>query len=309
MKNKTLIVLLGPTGVGKTGLSLTLAEYLSSPVISCDSRQLYSRLKIGTAAPTPDQLTRVPHYFVGILNLDEYYSAARFESEVLEVSEKLFEQTDHILMTGGSMMYIDAVCKGIDDLPTVDAGLRAGLLQTLEQEGLEPLRNQLKILDPEFYRRVDLKNSKRVLHALEICLMTGKSYTSLRTNTRKQRPFNIVKIGLMRDREDLYGRINARVDEMIAQGLVDEAKELYPYKDLNSLNTVGYKELFRYFEGGWTLEEAVDKIKQNTRIYSRKQMTWFKRDETVKWFHPDEKEQILTYLKEKLLTLNCAPDF
>jgi tRNA dimethylallyltransferase len=300
MKNKNLIILLGPTGVGKTELSLELAEYLSSPILSCDSRQLYAQLKIGTAAPTPEQMKRVVHYFAGILNIDEYYSASQFESESLQLLETLFTQTDTVLMTGGSMMYIDAVCKGIDDLPTVDPDLRSELKQRFEQEGLDSLRNQLKILDPEFYKQVDLKNPKRVIHALEICIMTGKPYSSLRTNTVKERPFNIIKIGLTRDREELYQRINKRVDEMISLGLEEEARSFYEYKHFNSLNTVGYKELFRYFDGEYTFEEAVEKIKQNTRIYSRKQMTWFKRDASIQWFQPDEKDAIISYLNEKI---------
>ena len=294
-----LVILLGPTGVGKTDLSLELAEYLSSPIISCDSRQLYTRMKVGTAAPTPEQLKRVPHYFIGVLNPEEYYSAARYETEVLQLSEDLFTRTNHVLMTGGSMMYIDAVCKGIDELPTIDPKLRADLLAEYEKNGLNPLRNQLKIIDPEYYRQIDLKNPKRIIHALEICLMTGKPYSSLRTNPAKKRPFNIIKIGLYREREELYRRINARVDEMIKSGLVEEARSLYPCKNLNSLNTVGYKELFRYFDGEYSLEEAVEKIKQNTRIYSRKQMTWFKKDPETAWFQPNEKEKIISYLTLK----------
>ncbi len=300
MNNKSLIILLGPTGVGKTELSLLLAKYLSSPIVSCDSRQLYEQLKIGTAAPTSEQLIQVPHYFVGTLKLDEYYSASRFEVEALDLFEKLFLQTNNILMTGGSMMYIDAVCKGIDDLPTIDPKLRVEIIQKYEMEGLDSIRAQLKVLDPEYYNQVDLKNPKRVIHALEICLMTGKPYSSLRTNPIKPRPFNIIKIGLKREREELYQRINARVDEMLAQGLVNEAKNLHSYKELNSLNTVGYKELFRHFDGEYSLEEAIEKIKQSTRIYSRKQMTWFKKDDSIKWFHPNEKESIIKYLNEKI---------
>lgn len=298
MKNNNLIILLGPTGVGKTELSLKIAEHLSSPVLSCDSRQLYADLKIGTAAPTAEQMERVVHYFVGILNIDNYYSASQFESEALQLLERLFTQAGNILMTGGSMMYIDAVCKGIDDLPTIDPKLRTDLLLQYEQEGLPPLRDRLKILDPDYYKQVDLKNPKRIIHALEICLMTGKTYSSLRTNTFKERPFNIIKVGLTRKREELYQRINDRVDEMILKGLIDEAEQFYGYKHLNSLNTVGYKELFRYFDKEYTLEEAIDKIKRNTRIYSRKQMTWFKRDPSIQWFHPDESDAIIKYIDE-----------
>jgi tRNA dimethylallyltransferase len=288
MGNKTpvLIVLLGPTGVGKTALSLQLAEYLDSPIISADSRQFYRALQIGTAAPAKEELKRVRHYFVGNLQLTDYYSASQFETDVLRLLEDLYRDREIILMSGGSMMYIDAVCKGIDAIPSIDEKLRADLKELYEQKGIEPIRNQLKLLDPVFYKQVDLQNHKRVIHALEICLTAGKPYSSFRRNEVKPRPFKIVKIGLQREREELYGRINRRVDDMMAQGLLEEARAVYPFKYLNSLNTVGYKELFNYFSGEWTLDFAVEKIKQNTRIYSRKQMTWFKRDSEIRWFHP-----------------------
>jgi tRNA dimethylallyltransferase len=285
---KSLVVLLGPTGVGKTELSMKLAEITGSPVISSDSRQIYKGIEIGTAAPTSEELERVKHYFVGNLDLTDYYSASRFEEEVMNLLPQLFQKQDLVIMSGGSMMYIDAVCKGIDDIPTIDGKLRAELKDLFNSEGIEPLRRQLKMLDPDFYKQVDLKNHKRLIHALEICLMTGKPYSSLRTNKAKPRPFRIIKIGLIREREELYDRINRRVDAMITQGLVEEARKLYPLRHLNSLNTVGYKELFNYFSGEWTLEFAIDKIKQNTRIYSRKQMTWFKRDSEIQWFHPEK---------------------
>lgn len=294
---KTLIVLIGPTGVGKTDLSIKIAEKYGSPIISADSRQLYSDLKIGTAAPTEEYLKRVKHYFVGTLKLTDYYSAAQYESEVISLLEELFKTNDTILLTGGSMMYIDAICKGIDDIPTVDNETRQMMMEKYEKEGLERLCAELKLLDPEYYSIVDLKNPKRVIHALEICYMTGKSYTSFRTGNRKQRPFDIIKIGLCRDREELYDRINKRVDIMINDGLVDEVKSVYQYKNLNSLNTVGYKEIIQYLEGNCTLEFAIEKIKQNSRIYSRKQMTWFKRDNDIKWFHPDREDEIMEYIE------------
>lgn len=292
----TLIVLIGPTGVGKTELSLRIAEHFHTHIVSSDSRQLYADLKIGTAAPTPQQLQRVPHHFVGTLQLTDYYSAAQYESEVLAVLDDLFKQQDVVLLTGGSMMYVDAICKGIDDIPTVDADTRQLMLQRYEEEGLERMCAELKLLDPEYYKIVDLKNPKRVIHALEICYMTGKTYTSFRTQQKKERPFRIIKIGLTRDRAELYQRINRRVDQMIEEGLVKEAKAVYPYRHLNSLNTVGYKEIFKYLDGEWELPFAIEKIKQNSRIYSRKQMTWFKRDKDILWFHPDEEERILTCL-------------
>lgn len=297
---KTLIVLIGPTGVGKTDLSIKIAEKYGSPIISADSRQLYSDLKIGTAAPTEEYLKRVKHYFVGTLKLTDYYSAAQYESEVISLLEDLFKRNNTILLTGGSMMYIDAICKGIDDIPTVDSETRQMMMEKYEKEGLDRLCAELKLLDPEYYSTVDLKNPKRVIHALEICYMTGKTYTSFRTGNKKQRPFDIIKIGLCRDREELYERINKRVDIMIKEGLVDEVKSVYEYRNLNSLNTVGYKEIIQYLEGNCTLEFAIEKIKQNSRIYSRKQMTWFKRDNDITWFHPDKEEEIMEFIESKL---------
>lgn len=301
-KAKTLLVLIGPTGVGKTELSLRLAERFQTDIISSDSRQLYADLKIGTAAPTPEQLARVPHHFVGTLQLTDYYSAAQYETEVMKLLSVLFQEKDIVILTGGSMMYVDAVCKGIDDIPTVDEETRTLMKQRYEEEGLDNLCAELKLLDPEYYKIVDLKNPKRVVHALEICYMTGRTYTSFRTRSAKERPFNILKIGLARDREELYERINRRVDMMIEDGLLEEAKVVYPYKHLNSLNTVGYKEIFNYLDGEWDLSFAIEKIKQNSRIYSRKQMTWFKRDEEIVWFHPEQEKEILNYIEEKFQT-------
>ena len=296
----TLIVLIGPTGVGKTELSLRLAEHFHTSIVSADSRQLYADLKIGTAAPTSEQLNRVPHYLVGTLKLTDYYSAARYEEEALATLDNLFRQHDTVILTGGSMMYIDAICKGIDDIPTVDTETRELMLQRYETEGLEKLCAELKLLDPEYYRIVALKNPKRVIHALEICYMTGKTYTSFRTQQKKQRPFRIIKVGLTRDRAELYDRINRRVDIMIEEGLLEEARNVYPYRTLNSLNTVGYKEMFNYLDGTWELPFAIEKIKQNSRIYSRKQMTWFKRDEEIQWFHPEQETEILDYINTKI---------
>lgn len=296
----TLIVLIGPTGVGKTELSLSIAEKFRTCIVSSDSRQLYADLKIGTAAPTPEQLSRVPHHFVGTLKLTDYYSAAQYEAEVMSKLEELFQENEVVVLTGGSMMYVDAICKGIDDIPTVDKETRELMMRRYEEEGLEQLCAQLKLLDPEYYQIVDLKNPKRVIHALEICYMTGKTYTSFRTRSIKERPFRIIKIGLTREREELYERINLRVDEMMKEGLLEEAKSVYEYKHLNSLNTVGYKEIFQYLDGEWTLDFAIEKIKQNSRIYSRKQMTWFKRDTDITWFHPDQKEQIMNHINNLL---------
>ncbi len=292
----TLIVITGPTAVGKTELTIRLAQHFGIPIINADSRQLFRELKIGTAAPTDEELRQVHHYFVGTLGLSDYYSASLFEQQVLEILEQEFTRHDYAIMAGGSMMYIDAVCNGIDDIPTVDDATRNLLKQRLANEGLEVLVEELRRLDPEHYEVVDRQNPRRVVHALEICLMTGKTYTSFRKQEKKQRPFRIIKIGLNRDREELYQRINQRVDQMMDKGLLQEAERLYPQRSVNALNTVGYKELFDYMDGRWSLEEAVERIKGNTRRYARKQLTWFKRDDSLHWFHPDQQEDILNYI-------------
>ena len=296
-----LVVLIGPTGVGNTELSLSLAEFLQTPIINADSRQLFRDLPIGTAAPTEAQQQRVRHYFVGTLGLTDYYSAAQYETDVLRLLDDLYSQHPYALLTGGSMMYIDAVCKGIDDIPTVDEETRRLMWERYEEVGLEQLCKELKLLDPEYYNLVDHKNPKRVIHALEICYRTGKPYSSFRTSQPKARPFDILKIGLRREREELYERINRRVDQMITDGLVEEARKVIAYRHTNALNTVGYKEIFKYIDGSWTLETAVEKIKQNTRIYSRKQMTWFRRDESIHWFHPDETEAIKKLIEKEIM--------
>ncbi len=293
---KTLIVITGPTAVGKTALCLEIAKHFDIPIINADSRQIYRELRIGTAQPTKEQMQEVKHYFVGTLGLDDYYSASLFEQQVLECLEQQFLTNDYALLSGGSMMYIDAVCDGIDDIPTIDDETRTLMKQRLADEGLEALVEELRRLDPEYYEIVDRQNPRRVVHALEICTMTGKTYTSFRKREKRQRPFQIIKIGLNRPREELYDRINQRVDQMMADGLLEEARSLYPLRHLNALNTVGYKELFDYLEGRWPLEEAVERIKGNTRRYARKQLTWYKKDERVKWFHPQETEQIISYI-------------
>lgn len=279
-------------------MCLDIAQHFGIPVINADSRQIYKELKIGTASPTIEQMRRVPHYFVGSLSLHDYYSASLFEQQVLEILQREFEHSDYALLTGGSMMYIDAVCNGIDEIPTVDDATRELLKSRLSNEGLEPLVEELRRLDPEYYEIVDKQNPRRVVHGLEICLMTGKTYTSFRKREKKERPFRIVKIGLNRDREELYNRINQRVDQMMTDGLLDEAQRLYPMRHMNALNTVGYKEMFAYIDGTWTLEEAVERIKGNTRRYARKQLTWYKKDEQIRWFHPDEIEQIYSYISQ-----------
>lgn len=286
---KTLIVILGPTGVGKTELCLRVAEYFHIPVINADSRQIYRGIPIGTATPTQEQQARVKHEMVEILDIGEYYNASMFENDVLSLLEKQFQHSDIALMSGGSMMYIDAVCDGMGDLPTVSDEERTTMKKRLAEEGLDALCEELRELDPEYYEIVDKKNYRRVIHALEIIHTTGQTFTSLRTGEKKDRPFNIVKIGLNRDRDELYERINNRVDAMMRDGLLDEAKRWYAQRDFQSLNTVGYKELFAYFDGVWSLEEAVERIKGNTRRYCRKQLTWFKRDEAIRWFNLTDK--------------------
>ena len=291
--NKTLIVITGPTAVGKTELCLDIAKELGIPIINADSRQIYRELKIGTAAPTEEQLRKVRHYFVGTLSLNDYYSASMYEEQVMQLLPELFQSSEYALLTGGSMMYIDAVCNGIDDIPTVDDHTRNTLKQRLANEGLEVLCEELRRLDPEHWEIVDKKNPRRVVHALEICLMTGRTYTSFRTNAHKERPFRIIKIGLNRERDVIYDRINQRVDQMMYDGLLDEARSLYHLRHLNALNTVGYKEMFTHLDGTWTLDEAIERLKGNTRRYARKQLTWFKRDPQMQWFSPDEKQSIL----------------
>ncbi|MDR1382081.1 MAG: tRNA (adenosine(37)-N6)-dimethylallyltransferase MiaA [Tannerella sp.] len=295
---KILFVLLGPTGVGKTDLSIHIARHIGSPVISADSRQIYRELPIGVAAPSKEQLSLVKHYFVATHSLPDYYSASIFEEEAISLIDRLHESQPFLLLCGGSMMYIDAVCKGIDEMPTVTPDIRNALWEQFEREGLAPILEELKNTDPAHYDGVDRMNHRRVIHAVEICRMTGKPYSSFKTGKIKERPFKIYKIGLMRERPELFGRINKRVDEMIGAGLEEEARRVYPMRNLNSLNTVGYKELFAHFDGALTFDEAVEKIKRNTRIYARKQMTWLRRDTEIMWFNPDNKDGIISYIDE-----------
>ena len=294
MKNKTLIVITGPTGVGKTETTLRIAEHFNVPVINADSRQIFSEIPIGTAAPTAEQQQRVQHYFVGNHHLEDYYSASLYEQDVLNIINS--QHTPISLLSGGSMMYIDAVCNGIDDIPTILPEIREEMMRRLETEGLEQMCNLLRELDPEHWNIVDRNNPRRVIHALEICIQTGKTYTSFRSNTIKDRPFNIIKVGLNRDRDELYNRINQRVLDMIEEGMIEEALQVYPKRTLNSLNTVGYKELFEYLDGLTTLDEAIFKIQSNTRRYARKQLTWYKKDTAFQWFNPDNIEEILNYI-------------
>ena len=294
---KTVIVLLGPTAVGKTALSLRLAQQYGCPIVSADSRQLYRDIPIITAAPTAEEQARVPHYFVGTLGLTDYYSAARYEEEVMALLEEHFKEHDVAVLTGGSMMYIDAVCDGIDDIPTVDEHTRALMMERYHREGLESLAAELRLLDPEYYAQCDIRNPKRVIHALEICYMTGTTYTSFRVRQKKERPFRILKIGLQREREDLFDRINRRVTQMVEQGALEDVRRVMPYRAENSLNTVGVKEVLKVLDGEWELNFALDRLRKNTRVYAKKQMTWFKKDDSIHWFHPEQEEEILNFVQ------------
>lgn len=293
---KTLVVVIGPTGVGKTELCLRVAEHYGTPIVNADSRQIFAELPIGTAAPTKEQQQRVQHFFVGTHHVDDYYSAAMYEHDAINTLNALFKTHDIVVLSGGSMMYVDAVCKGIDDIPTVDDRTRSLYKRRLNEEGLPALVAELKQRDPQHWEIVDRNNPRRVVHALEICYMTGKTYSSFRTNTHKIRPFEILKIGIDRPREELYDRINKRVIDMMEKGLEKEAYAMYPRKGLNALNTVGYKEMFAYFDGLIARDEAIRQIQSNTRRYMRKQLTWFKKDTSIKWFSPDKVEDILNYI-------------
>lgn len=296
---KRLIVLLGPTGVGKTDLSIEIARHFHTSIISCDSRQIYREMRIGTAVPSREQLAAVPHFFIHTLSVKDYYNSWQFEQQALDKIRELHLKAEVVLLVGGSMMYIDALCKGIDDIPTIDPELRAQLMNRMETEGLEAIRELLKKLDPVFYTQVDLNNAKRVLHAVEVCMMAGKPYSSLRTNQPKKREFDILKIGLNREKAELYERIDKRVDSMLEEGLEKEARTFSSLRNLNPLNTVGYKEFFAYFDGEIDYEEAVRLIKRNSRRYAKKQLSWFRRDTDIHWFHPDEKENIFRLIERE----------
>lgn len=304
MQKKTLILIAGPTAVGKSHIAVGLAKHLETEIISCDSRQIYKELRIGTAVPDISELAGIRHHFLQNKSIHRYYNASMFENEVLELLNDLFTTKNVVIMAGGSGMYIDAVCKGIDDLPSVDEEIRNQLQNQYQNEGIESLRTMLKKLDPEYYQTVDLKNTKRILKALEVSLMTGKSYSSFLTNPKKERSFEMIKIGLNIQREVLYERINTRVDRMIQQGLVDEAKRYFEFRNLNALNTVGYKEIFLYLEGTMTLDAAIDLIKRNTRKYARRQLTWFRKCNDMKWFDPPDMSEIKEYVNEQLRSIS-----
>lgn len=297
MAEKTLVVVTGPTGVGKTAVAIRLARDLGTEIVSADSRQIFRDIPIGTAAPTAEEQAEVKHHFVGILGLEDYYSAAQFEADVLALLPALFEKSDYVVMCGGSMMYVDAVCKGIDELPTISDAVRRDVAERLERDGADAMREELRRLDPVYYNQVDLNNMKRVAHAVEICLEAGRPYSELRTNSVKERPFRIVKIGLNLPREQLFDRINRRVQKMVDEGLVDEVRRVYPLRRLNSLNTVGYKELFAWLDGTMDYDTAVARIQKNTRVYAKKQLTWYAKDPDIRWMEPTDYEAILKVAK------------
>lgn len=296
----TLIVVLGPTGIGKSDISIQLANYFSTDIISADSRQFFRELSIGTAVPAEEDLKSVIHHFIHSRSIHDYYNVSEYETEAIDLINQLFRTKNPLILTGGSMLYIDTICKGIDDIPTVTPEIRQEVVNWYAENGLEALQQRLLNLDPEYHGIVDLNNPKRLLHAVEICQMTGKTFTSFRKNTVRERPFRILKIGINQDREILYQRINERVERMMDAGLLEEARSVYPYKHLNSLNTVGYKELFAHFEGNCTLDEAVDLIKRNSRKYARKQLTWFRRDNEITWFEPEKIQEIIAFTEQKL---------
>jgi len=293
----TLIVIVGPTAIGKTHLSIEIAKKYQTEIISADSRQFFKELKIGTAPPSPLELETVKHNFISNISISDYYNVSKFEMEALEKISDIFSKNNYAILVGGSGLYINAVCYGIDELPELDEKIRNDIKHKFSAEGIEALQKQLKNLDPEYYKIIDLTNPKRLMRALEICIATGKTYSSLRKNEPKPRNFKIIKIGLNRNREELYEIINNRVDEMIKNGLLDEAKKFYKYKNLNALNTVGYKEIFNFLDNKITLEQAIENIKTNTRRFAKRQLTWFNKDKSIKWFHPDEKKNILNYIE------------
>ncbi len=297
---KNLVIVCGPTGIGKTRTGAELASYYHTGIISCDSRQVYRELRIGTAVPTDEELQKVPHHLIHHKSIHDYYNAGIYEQEALDVLEKLFQQHDIVFLVGGTGLYIDVILHGIDDLPDADMNIRVQLTGILNNEGIESLRLMLKKLDPAYYKQTDLKNSKRLLKALEVSLITGEPYSSLLTKPRKKRPFNSIKICLNTDRKNLYERINKRVDKMIENGLIEEARDLYPQKQLNALNTVGYKELFSAFENNITTDRAIELIKRNTRRYARRQITWFNRYNDIAWFEPEQTEDMIYYIEQKI---------
>jgi len=297
---KTLIVIVGPTAIGKTALAIEIAKQFSTEIISADSRQFFKEMEIGTAKPSAEELAAAPHHFINSHSVNTLFSTGDFEIQALKLMDELFKKHDLLVMVGGSGLYIDAVCKGLDDLPATDINIREQLNEQLATEGIEAIKGQLSRDDPEYYAKVDQSNPQRMIRGLEFFLSTGMKLSSFLTNSKKTRPFNIIKIGLNTDRAILYNRINLRVDLMMDAGLLDEVKALKDYRSYNALNTVGYSELFAYLDGEIDLEQAVDKIKQNTRRFAKRQLTWFRRDDHTTWFEPNRTDEVITFIKQAL---------
>jgi tRNA dimethylallyltransferase len=305
--NNFLIVLLGPTGVGKTDISIYLAERFDCEIISADSRQFFREMKIGTAVPSDYQINKIKHHFIRFISISDYYSASIFERDVLEFLPRLFVRNNIVLMTGGSGLYIDAVCNGYDDIPDVDPVARNKYISMFNEKGTDALRETLRLLDPEHYAKVDLNNHKRIMRALEICETTGRPYSSFLKKQKRERDFKIIKIGLERDRDELYKRINLRVDEMVRMGLEDEARQLYKFRQLNALNSVGYREFFDFFDGNITREKAIELIKRNSRRYAKRQLTWWGKDKEIRWFNPDRVENVFEYIQKSITDVPPRP--
>ncbi|MBB5438453.1 tRNA dimethylallyltransferase [Pedobacter sp. AK017] len=297
-QNKTLIVIVGPTGIGKTALAISLARHFSTEIISADSRQFFKEMEIGTAKPSAEELSAAPHHFINSHSIKTFFSTGDFEVQAIELISQLFKEHDLLIMVGGSGLYIDAVCKGLDDLPETDLNIREQLNQQLAAEGLESIKKMLSEADPEYYQKVDQSNPQRIIRGLEFYLSTGTKLSAHLTNSKKVRPFNIIKIGLNMERSELYQRINQRVDQMMEMGLLDEVKSLLPYRKYNALHTVGYTELFSYLDGEITLQQAIDHIKQNTRRFAKRQLTWFRRDDSTAWFQPGQGAAVIKYIIE-----------
>jgi len=300
--NKNLIVIVGPTAIGKTSLSIEIAKHLNCEIISADSRQFYKEMSIGTAAPTSDELEQANHHFIQHISIHDTYTVGDFEKEALQKIKELFTNNDYAIMVGGSGLYVDAITKGLDSFPEVDSEVRKKLQDDYQKNGIESLQRLLKTLDPVYYDTVDIQNTHRVMRALEVSISSNKPYSSFLTKTEKKRPFNVIKIGLTAERQIIYDRINQRVDLMIKDGLLEEAKSLYEVKHLNALNTVGYKELFNFLDRKWDLDFSVSEIKKNTRRFAKRQLTWFRKDQQIKWFDfTTDLETIFLYLKNKSL--------
>lgn len=298
--DKYLVVVVGPTAVGKTDLCINLAKKFNTEIISSDSRQFYREMELGTAKPSQDELREVKHHFINNLSIFDDYDVRKFEKEAVDLMETLFESHDVLVMTGGSGLFVNAICEGFDDIPDIDPSIRKSLNDLYEKEGIVAIQEKLKKLDPEYYTSVDINNPQRLIRGCEVSLGAGKPFSSYRVKKKTSRPFNIIKIGLEREREELYDRINYRMDLMVEAGLFNEAEKLFPHRELNALQTVGYSEIFGYLEGGYDKDEAIRLLKRNSRRYAKRQITWFRRDNGIRWFSPEDEEGILDYIEGQI---------